>query len=255
MSARAAYHKGRRHRRSLPCLRAVINASDDTLRGRHASGNPRPTKRHSPSVPLNQALATVGGAAKTPSYIRTGMPILQLREICTKLHGRKLRDQTTCLVPTMTVAVYFGELTLAMAVAIALLAISTPQSTTTAVLFCCGVAAWTLAEYIAHRFVLHAIARVQHGIHHARPQDAIDKIFWQIWLAFGLLYLVAGSAVLAGVLVGYAWYLFVHYCVHHNPAILPDSLLKHHCDHHRFANRNYGVTTKLWDHVFGTMLR
>jgi sterol desaturase/sphingolipid hydroxylase (fatty acid hydroxylase superfamily) len=183
------------------------------------------------------------------------MPILPLRARGTELHGRQLLNQTMCLAaPAMTVAIYFGELTFALGVAIALLAITTLKSSTTAILFCCGVAAWTLAEYVTHRFVLHAIAPVQHGIHHARPQDGIDKIFWQIWVAFALLYLVAGSEVLAGVIVAYAWYLFVHYCAHHNPAIVPAFLLKHHRDHHRFANRNYGVTTKFWDRVFGTML-
>jgi sterol desaturase/sphingolipid hydroxylase (fatty acid hydroxylase superfamily) len=154
----------------------------------------------------------------------------------------------------MIVAIYFGELSFAIGVAIALLTISTLASSIAAVLFCCGVAAWTLAEYITHRFVLHGIAPVQHGIHHARPQHGIDKIFWQIWVAFALLYLAAGTAVLAGVLVAYAWYLFVHYCAHHNPAIVPARLLKHHRDHHRFANRNYGVTTRFWDRAFGTML-
>jgi sterol desaturase/sphingolipid hydroxylase (fatty acid hydroxylase superfamily) len=155
----------------------------------------------------------------------------------------------------MTVAVYFGELIFATTVAIALLATSIFKPSTTALLFCCGLAAWTLVEYITHRFVLHALAPVQHGIHHARPQDAIDKIFWQVWLAFAVLYLTAGGVVLAGVLVAYAWYLFVHYCVHQNPALLPASLLRHHLDHHRFARRNFGVTTKFWDRVFGTMLR
>jgi len=115
--------------------------------------------------------------------------------------------------------------------------------------------AWTLAEYITHRFVLHAIASVQHGVHHAHPQDGIDKIFWQIWLAFAVVYLTTGAPLLAGVLVAYAWYLSVHYGAHHNPSILPASLLKHHLDHHKFASRNYGVTTKLWDRVFGTILR
>jgi sterol desaturase/sphingolipid hydroxylase (fatty acid hydroxylase superfamily) len=160
-----------------------------------------------------------------------------------------------CLVPTMTVAIYFGELIVAAAVAIALLVTSTLNLSITAILVCFGFMAWTLVEYATHRFVLHAIARAQHGLHHARPQEPIDKIFWQIWLAFGVLYLMAGGATLAGVLVAYAWYLFVHYCAHHNPAMLPASVLKHHRDHHRFANRNYGVTTKLWDRAFGTMLR
>jgi sterol desaturase/sphingolipid hydroxylase (fatty acid hydroxylase superfamily) len=158
-------------------------------------------------------------------------------------------------VPTTTVAIYFGELIFTTTVAIALFVSSPLKSSPTAILICCGVVAWTLVEYITHRFVLHAIAPVQHGIHHARPREAIDKIFWQIWLAFIGLYFVAGGAILAGVLVAYAWYLIVHYCAHHNPAILPVSVLKHHCDHHKFANRNYGVTTKVWDRVFGTMLR
>ncbi len=159
------------------------------------------------------------------------------------------------MLPTVTVAIYFGELVFAIAVAIVLLATSAFKPSITIVLFCCGLGAWTLAEYITHRFVLHAIAPKQHGIHHARPHDAIDKVFWQIWLAFAVVYLTTGGAVLAGALPAYAWYLLVHYCAHHNPAVLPASLLKHHLDHHRFANRNYGVTTKVWDRVFGTMLR
>jgi sterol desaturase/sphingolipid hydroxylase (fatty acid hydroxylase superfamily) len=73
----------------------------------------------------------------------------------------------------MTVAIYFGELIFTMTAAIVLLATSTLKSSITAIFFCCGVAAWTLCEYITHRFVLHAIAPVQHGIHHARPQDAV----------------------------------------------------------------------------------
>jgi sterol desaturase/sphingolipid hydroxylase (fatty acid hydroxylase superfamily) len=160
-----------------------------------------------------------------------------------------------CLVPTITVAICFGELIFATGVAVVLVATSNCTPSIAAVLFCCGLVAFTLAEYVTHRFVLHAIAPVEHRIHHARPRDAIDKIFWQIWLAFVVVYLTMGGAFLAGALVTYAWYLFVHYCAHHNPAILPASLLKHHLDHHRFAKRNYGVTTKLWDRVFGTMLR
>src|ERR1700674_1115480 len=175
--------------------------------------------------------------------------------MCTELHGRKFWNHAGCLVPTMTLAIYFGELVFAIALAIVLLAASTLEFSIAIPLFCCGLVAWTLAEYITHRFVLHTIAPVQHGIHHARPQDAIDKIFWQIWLAFALLYLTAAAAVMAGVFVAYAWYLFVHYCVHHHPAFLPASLLRHHLDHHRFARRNFGVTTTFWDRVFGTTLR
>ena len=122
-------------------------------------------------------------------------------------------------------------------------------------LFSGGVVALTLGEYTVHRFLLHNIATTQHRIHHAHPDEAIDKIFWQIWVCFAVVYLIAGGVVLAGALAAYAWYLFIHYCAHHSSGILPPSLLKHHSDHHSFANRNYGVTTTLWDHVFRTMFQ
>ncbi len=155
----------------------------------------------------------------------------------------------------MTAAIYLGELVFAVGLAVVLLTTSTFASSLATLLFCCGVAAWTLAEYLTHRYVLHAISPVGHRLHHARPQDGVDKVFWQIWLAFSVVYLTMGGAVLAGVLAAYAWYLSVHYCAHHNPSILPASLVKHHLDHHKFASRNYGVSTRLWDRVFGTMVR
>jgi|SRR5579862_7151703 len=61
---------------------------------------------------------------------------------------------------------------------------------TVALFFSFGVVAWTFAEYLTHRFVLHAIAPSEHRAHHAYPQDYIDKSLWQIWLAFALVYLI-----------------------------------------------------------------
>ena len=72
-------------------------------------------------------------------------------------------NQTARLVPTMTVAIYFSELIFVLALAIMLLAASTFKFSIAALPFCCGLVAWTLAEYVTHRFVLHAIAPVQHG--------------------------------------------------------------------------------------------
>jgi sterol desaturase/sphingolipid hydroxylase (fatty acid hydroxylase superfamily) len=156
--------------------------------------------------------------------------------------------------PTATI-LYLGEVVFALSSAIVLVATSNLAFATIVLCFFCGVVAWTFAEYIAHRFVLHSIATTEHGRHHAHSQEPIDRIFWQTWLAFGVVYLITAGPVLAGVLVAYAWYLSVHHCAHHSPAILPVSLLKHHLDHHKCARRNYGVTTKTWDRVFGTMLR
>jgi sterol desaturase/sphingolipid hydroxylase (fatty acid hydroxylase superfamily) len=155
----------------------------------------------------------------------------------------------------MSAIICFGEMLVASSLAIVLLAISPLRMASAAALFVGGVVTWTLAEYVVHRFVLHDFAPREHGAHHADPDGAILTIFWQIWVCFALVYLIGGGAFLAGTLVAYAWYLFVHHCAHHGPDKLPLRLLKHHRSHHRFATRNYGVSTTLWDRVFGTMLR
>jgi sterol desaturase/sphingolipid hydroxylase (fatty acid hydroxylase superfamily) len=155
----------------------------------------------------------------------------------------------------MTALIYFGEMLVASLLAIVLLAISPFGMSYDAALLVAGVVSWTLAEYVVHRFVLHGLVTTQHGLHHANPGAAVLIVFWQIWACFALIYLIAGGAFLAGSLIAYAWYLFVHHCAHHGPDRLPSPLLKHHRSHHQFATRNYGVSTRLWDHVFGTMLR
>jgi sterol desaturase/sphingolipid hydroxylase (fatty acid hydroxylase superfamily) len=155
----------------------------------------------------------------------------------------------------MTAIIYFGEMLAVSILAIVLLAISPPEIGATAAVFAGGVVSWTLAEYAVHRFVLHDLAPREHGLHHAHPDEAVLSIFWQIWICFALVYFIAGGAFLAGALIAYAWYLFVHHCAHHGHKHSRFPLLKHHRSHHKFATRNYGVSTTLWDHVFGTVLR
>ena len=55
----------------------------------------------------------------------------------------------------MTAIIYFGEMLVASLLAIVLLAISQLPIGSDAELFAGGVVAWTLAEYIVHRLVLH----------------------------------------------------------------------------------------------------
>jgi len=155
----------------------------------------------------------------------------------------------------MTAFIYFGEMLVASLLAIVLLALSPFRMSSNVALLAAGVVTWTLAEYVVHRFVLHGLLPTQHGLHHASPDAAVLTIFWQIWTCFALIYLIAGGAFLAGGLAAYSWYLFVHHCAHHGPDWLPSLLLKHHRSHHKFSTRNYGVSTTLWDRVFGTMFR
>jgi sterol desaturase/sphingolipid hydroxylase (fatty acid hydroxylase superfamily) len=155
----------------------------------------------------------------------------------------------------MTAFIYFGEMLVASSLAIVLLALSPFRMSSDVALLVAGIVAWSFAEYVIHRFVLHGLSPTQHGLHHASPDAAVLTIFWQIWACFALIYLIAGGTFLAGGLFAYSWYLFVHHCAHHGPDILPPPLVKHHRSHHKFATRNYGVSTTLWDRIFGTMLR
>jgi hypothetical protein len=153
-------------------------------------------------------------------------------------------------------AIYFGEIMFSFAVAVALIALSSHLYAQYRVaLFASGFVAWTLAEYAVHRFVLHKLAPKEHGLHHAHPDEAVTRIFWQIWICFGLVGLLADGAFLSGALIAYSWYLFAHYAAHQSPSILPKSMLKHHNIHHRLATQNFGVSTAFWDRIFGTMLK
>jgi hypothetical protein len=61
--------------------------------------------------------------------------------------------------------------------AIVLLAISQHRVSSDAGLFAGGIVAWTFAEYVVHRFVLHGLAPTEHRLHHANPDGAILTIF------------------------------------------------------------------------------
>lgn len=130
-----------------------------------------------------------------------------------------------------------------------------------------GLAAWTLLEYLLHRYVLHhAIPfRGMHALHHASPAALIGTPTWvSVALIGGLVFLplrhelqayVANGAT-AGLMLGYLWYVGVHHAAHHLRA-RPGSYLfqakqRHALHHHSRQPCNFGVTTALWDRVFGS---
>lgn len=144
------------------------------------------------------------------------------------------------------------------------------------VLFFSGLLFFTLVEYLMHRYLYHLpattkrrkkISYTMHGVHHDYPKDksrlAMPPVLSLIiaTLLFVLYRAVLGDLVfgfLAGFLVGYSGYLAIHYSVH--AFKVPDTFLKtlwyHHSIHHyRESDRAFGVSSPLWDHVFGTMPR
>ncbi|MFN2621715.1 MAG: sterol desaturase family protein [Chthoniobacterales bacterium] len=139
--------------------------------------------------------------------------------------------------------------------------------------FLLGILIWTLVEYTMHRWVFHyqptsrwgkQLHFLLHGVHHDYPKDASRLVMpplVSIPLAFlfcGLFFVVFGRvapAAFAGFLCGYLFYDMVHYATHHFSMKRGVWLWlkKYHMRHHYDDDHvGYGVSSPLWDYVFGT---
>lgn len=140
-------------------------------------------------------------------------------------------------------------------------------------LFFLGMLFWSLMEYVLHRFVFHFLTeniKLQkivyriHGVHHEYPRDR-ERLFMPpipslilATLFFSAQYGIMGWNVLAffpGFLLGYLLYGSMHYAIH---AFSPPPFLKalwrnHHLHHYKYPNKGFGVSSVLWDYVFGTI--
>lgn len=130
-----------------------------------------------------------------------------------------------------------------------------------------GLVAWTLVEYVLHRFVLHGLQpfKTWHAEHHRRPRALIGTpTILSTVLIVALVFLPAlvlsdlwrASALTFGLLTGYLVYALVHHATHHWRAHNAWSrrIKRHHALHHSpvATAARYGVTSALWDVVFGT---
>jgi len=141
-------------------------------------------------------------------------------------------------------------------------------------LFGGGVVLWTAMEYLLHRFVFHLTPRGRlgvlfayliHGVHHAFPEDRrrwlmppIVTVPVAAFLFFVLRLLVgtASAPVFAGAIFGYLVYDLLHYACHAGSlrGRVARYLRQHHLTHHfRTPEIQFGVSSPLWDRVFGTL--
>jgi cyclopropane-fatty-acyl-phospholipid synthase len=130
-----------------------------------------------------------------------------------------------------------------------------------------GLVAWTLVEYVLHRFVLHGIQpfRAWHAEHHRRPRALIGTpTILSAALIAALVFLPAvvlsdlwrACALTFGLLTGYLVYAIVHHATHHWHA--DNAWLRHVKRHHALHHSpiatpgRYGVSSAFWDFVFRT---
>jgi sterol desaturase/sphingolipid hydroxylase (fatty acid hydroxylase superfamily) len=145
----------------------------------------------------------------------------------------------------------------------------------TAGFFLAGWLVWTFMEYLLHRFLFHFEPHTPeerfrsfmvHGYHHEFPNDKLRLVApplmsWPLAAVMLLLYHFTVGAnmyvMFAGTAAGYVAYDWIHYYTHHfrpgNPIgrWLKAYHLLHHFDEHH-GRRRYGVSSPLWDFVFGT---
>jgi sterol desaturase/sphingolipid hydroxylase (fatty acid hydroxylase superfamily) len=140
-----------------------------------------------------------------------------------------------------------------------------------------GLLVWSLTEYNMHRFVFHWVPPGRwgqqlnfmfHGVHHAYPRDSMRLVmvpvvsiplailFYTIFrLTLGPVYC---APFFAGFVIGYLVYDMSHYALHHVSfrSKFWLELKQHHMAHHYSdPDHGYGVSTKMWDHVYKTTFK
>jgi sterol desaturase/sphingolipid hydroxylase (fatty acid hydroxylase superfamily) len=131
-----------------------------------------------------------------------------------------------------------------------------------------GLIYWTFLEYVLHRFAFHRAGRFagkRHLAHHANLMKRRLAIApWQSMLGGAIVHgavfvavfgLATGTALLGGMMAGYAAYEWVHYGAHYRVPRTPIGryLRSYHMAHHsRSPKARFGVTSPFWDVVFGT---
>mmetsp|Transcript_22698 Transcript_22698/g.35519 ORF Transcript_22698/g.35519 Transcript_22698/m.35519 type:complete len:342 (+) Transcript_22698:113-1138(+) len=149
-----------------------------------------------------------------------------------------------------------------------------------ATVFLAGLVVWSILEYTLHRYLFHLDEWVEfskwtitlhfllHGVHHLLPMDPMRLVFPPVLTVLLLvpihnafrLFLDKPEAVCltAGGLLGYVIYDLTHYYLHHSgipPLSYLGQLKTYHLAHHyKNPKLGYGITSKVWDYAFNTVL-
>jgi sterol desaturase/sphingolipid hydroxylase (fatty acid hydroxylase superfamily) len=145
--------------------------------------------------------------------------------------------------------------------------------------FFAGLFLWTFSEYILHRFLFHFPPRNEqqykifflfHGVHHAQPQVKTRLVMPPVvsipmsLLFYGFFHLLLAvllnapawvGPLTSGFIIGYLIYDLTHYATHHLPmrSGFFKYLKRYHLRHHyKTPDQRFGVSSPLWDVVFGT---
>jgi sterol desaturase/sphingolipid hydroxylase (fatty acid hydroxylase superfamily) len=126
---------------------------------------------------------------------------------------------------------------------------------------CYGILLYTLIEYVLHYMAHNSYPtyKAGHMHHHARPNDLKTTVMREAVFAVlvsileGMIFVGVISSVVGNVMfLCYIAYEIQHFCIHNPNPIVPFELNHWHTMHHINPRIGYGVSTPLWDVVFGT---
>ncbi|ETW75957.1 fatty acid-2 hydroxylase 1 [Heterobasidion irregulare TC 32-1] len=141
-----------------------------------------------------------------------------------------------------------------------------------------GNVVWTILEYTLHRFLFHVdyylpdtpmfltLHFLLHGIHHYLPMDRLRLVMPPVLfttlslpftrLAHKLFPAAVANGIIAGAFFFYVIYDCMHYAMHHTklPAYLREQKKYHLAHHYKNFELGFGVTSKVWDYVFNTVI-
>jgi 4-hydroxysphinganine ceramide fatty acyl 2-hydroxylase len=140
--------------------------------------------------------------------------------------------------------------------------------------FIIGLFVWTFVEYIMHRFVFHYVPKkkfglrlhfIFHGVHHDYPSDAKRLVLPpSVSIPLATIFYFLFNAILPanyvfgffpGFILGYLFYDISHYAIHHFnfKGNIWKKIKQHHMLHHyQSPDKGYGVSSPLWDKIFGS---
>ncbi|KAF9226331.1 Inositolphosphorylceramide-B hydroxylase [Gyrodon lividus] len=176
---------------------------------------------------------------------------------------------------TMTIPSFWADPLLPLSLTSSL---STDAFAKTLPCFFLGNLIWTILEYGMHRFLFHideflpdssvflTMHFLLHGIHHYMPMDRLRLVMPPILFAIlqapftRLAYILFPTAIANGIISGsfmfYILYDCMHYALHHTmlPAYMREMKRYHLAHHYKNFELGFGVTSKIWDYIFNTVL-
>ncbi|XP_020707180.2 fatty acid 2-hydroxylase [Athalia rosae] len=144
---------------------------------------------------------------------------------------------------------------------------------------CWGILLWTLLEYTLHRKLFHmkpsphsktliTLHFLMHGLHHKAPFDSQRLVFPPvpavflaivIYTIYKIIFpIILINFIIAGIMIGYLCYDMTHYYLHYGSPKAHTYMytMKRYHNYHHFSHHDegFGISNRLWDYVFGTMI-